>query len=35
VDYALVAEKMTERVETSPNIKSSFEEKAKLPNLLD
>jgi hypothetical protein len=31
----LGAEKMTERVETSPNLKSSFEEKAKLPNLLD
>ena len=31
----LGAEKMTERVQTSSNLKSSFEEKAKLPNLLD
>jgi hypothetical protein len=31
----LGAEKMTERVETSPNLIWPFEDKAKLPNLLD
>jgi hypothetical protein len=31
----LGAGKMTERVETSPNLIWSFEDKAKLPNLLD
>jgi hypothetical protein len=29
------AEKMTERVETSPNLIWSFEDKPKLPNSLD